>query len=374
MQTIASSASSASSASLASAAAARAARDPQALYAAFHRLRRDKRLRHRDAAAELGISECEAVAAGVGKQLDGGAVRLAGPWPELFEQLPALGPVMALTRNDSTVHEKTGRFEDMSHEGAVGLALGRDIDLRIFYARWAHGYAVSEEGATGVQRSLQIFDAQGTAIHKVFLREGSDLAAWFEFVERNADADQTPGQQVQPPAAPVTPSDDEDIDVAAFQAAWRAMTDTHEFFPLLRRFRLARTQALRLAPGDFAWRVNEGSARLVLQEAARSGMPIMCFVGNAGVIQIHTGPVQRVEVMGPWLNVLDPGFNLHLREDRIAAAWVVTKPTRDGAVTSLELFDAAGETMAMFFGERKPGRAELPAWRALTDILPRIDA
>jgi putative hemin transport protein len=360
--------------SSASSSTARALRDPQALYVDFHRLRRDKRLRHRDAAAELGISECEAVAAGVGKRLDSGAVRLAGPWPELFEQLPALGPVMALTRNDSTVHEKTGCFEDMSHEGAVGLALGRDIDLRIFYSRWAHGYAVSEETVTGVQRSLQFFDAQGTAIHKVFARDGSDLAAWHAFVERNADADQAPGQRVQPPAAPAAPASDEDVDVAAFQAAWRAMTDTHEFFPLLRRFRLARAQALRLAPGDFAWRVNEGSARLVLMEAAHSGMPIMCFVGNPGMIQIHTGPVHRVEVLGPWLNVLDPGFNLHLREDRIAAAWVVTKPTRDGAVTSLELFDAAGETMAMFFGERKPGRPELPAWRALTDLLPRIEA
>jgi putative hemin transport protein len=78
--------------------------------------------------------------------------------------------------------------------------------------------------------------------------------------------------------------------------------------------------------------------------------------------------------MEPWLNVLDPGFNLHLREDRIAMAWVVRKPTADGDVTSLELFDADGETLAMFFGERKPGRAELASWRALVDTLPRTAA
>jgi hypothetical protein len=46
--------------------------------------------------------------------------------------------------------------------------------------------------------------------------------------------------------------------------------------------------------------------------------------------------------MGPWLNVLDPGFNLHLREDLIASAWIVRKPTADGVVSSLELFDAGG--------------------------------
>jgi putative hemin transport protein len=115
------------------------------------------------------------------------------------------------------------------------------------------------------------------------------------------------------------------------------------------------------------------SIRLLLQDVARIGLPIMCFVGNPGMIQIHTGPVRRVEVMGDWLNVLDPGFNLHLREDRIAAAWVVRKPTSDGPVTSVELFDADGDTMAMFFGERKPGKRELPGWRAMVDALPRFE-
>ncbi|MCP2936632.1 hemin-degrading factor, partial [Salmonella enterica subsp. enterica serovar Typhimurium] len=84
----------------------------------------------------------------------------------------------------------------------------------------------------------------------------------------------------------------------------------------------------------------------------------MCFVGNPGMIQIHTGPVHRIEVMGPWLNVLDPGFNLHLRQDLVDQTWIVRKPTADGVVTSVELLDAAGETIALFFGERKPGKPE----------------
>jgi putative hemin transport protein len=350
-----------------------ALRDPQSLYAQFQRLRSERKLRHRDAAAALGVSECEAVASAVGRRGPLGSVRLAGPWPELFERLPQLGPVMALTRNETAVHEKTGCFGHMSHEGQVGLALGKDIDLRIFYARWAHGYAVSEETPQGIQRSLQFFDAQGTAIHKVFLGEASNLMSWLGLVDCNAHADQSPGQLVGPAAAPIPPPRDEEVDVAAFQQAWQTMTDTHEFFPLLRKFRLARTQALRLAPTDFAYRVAAASARLMLQQTSQQGTSIMCFVGNPGMIQIHTGPVQRIEAMGPWLNVLDPGFNLHLREDRIAAAWVVKKPTRDGVVTSLELFDAVGDTMAMFFGERKPGRPELPDWRALVESLPRLD-
>lgn len=347
---------------------------PHALLAAFQDLRRSRRLRHRDAAEALGVSEAEAIAAAVGARGDLTATRLSGPWPRLFERLPTLGEVMALTRNAHAVHEKVGRYEKMSHEGEVGLALGSAIDLRIFYGRWESAFAVTEATERGIQRSLQIFDVHGNAIHKVFLRPASDLAAWERFVAASAHADQSPLLVVEPmPARATPPGAAAAIDVAAFQNAWRALTDTHQFFPLLRRFGLTRTQALRLAPNDFAYRVGEGSARLLLTQAARHAIPIMVFVGNTGMIQIHTGLVHRIEVMAAWLSVLDQDFNLHLREDRVAAAWVVKKPTADGMVTSLELFDEAGETIALFFGARKPGVPERVEWRALVADLPEID-
>ena len=46
-------------------------------------------------------------------------------------------------------------------------------------------------------------------------------------------------------------------------------------------------------------------------------------------------------------------FNLHLREDRIAGTWVTRKPTVDGFVTAVEVFDKDGEAIVTFFGKRK---------------------
>ncbi len=346
--------------------------NPGVLYDRFLGLRKERKMRHRDAAQELGVPEGAAIAAAVGARGSLRAVRLKGPWPEMFEQVPMLGPVLALTRNETTVHEKTGQYEDMSHQGLVGLALGPAIDLRIFYLRWKQAYAVTEDSDKGEQRSLQVYDAQGNAVHKVFLRPESDLTAWFSFVEGNAHDNQAAGDDFSATAPEASFTPDAQVDVAAFHAAWMSMKDTHEFFPLLRKFNLDRTQALRLAPPDFAYRVGNDTARIMLEKAAAGGHSIMCFVGNPGMIQIHTGPVKRVEVMGTWLNVLDPGFSLHMREDRIAATWVVKKPTTDGVVTSIELFDAQGETMAMFFGERKPGKPELEDWRALVAGIARL--
>ena len=96
--------------------------------------------------------------------------------------------------------------------------------------------------------------------------------------------------------------------------------------------------------------------------ATRSPSPSIC---SPGCVQIHTGPVETLKTMGPWFNVLDPGFNLHLREDAIAHAWVVRKPTKDGIVTSLEIFDDRDRVIAIVFGKRKEGEPESEVWRGL---------
>jgi putative hemin transport protein len=147
------------------------------------------------------------------------------------------------------------------------------------------------------------------------------------------------------------------------------MKDTHDFFGLLRQFKLARTQGLRLADPEFVQAMPVAVVKDLLDLAASSSTPLMVFVGNPGMLQIHSGPIQKVVSIGAWINVMDPRFNLHLRRDSIAQAWLVRKPTADGIVTSVELFNDSGEAIAMFFGERKPGNPELSAWRILVDEL-----
>lgn len=337
----------------------------------FARLRRQSKARHRDIAEQLAISEGELVAAHAGLSLANGAVlgaeRLQADWPAIVAALEPLGEVMALTRNASCVHEKTGVYRKASHHHHVGLVLGGDIDLRVFYRQWAHGFAVRELGEKEVQRSLQFFDAAGQAVHKIFLKPQSELAAYDALVTRFAAADQAAGIAVAAPAPAPAELPDAQIDVAGFRAAWADLRDTHEFFTLLKTYTVSRLQGLRLAEARFVQQIDTSCVLDLLNDAARDKVSIMAFVGNAGMIQIHSGPVHKVAVMGPWINILDARFNLHLREDHVASAWVVKKPTVDGLVTSVELFDAKGDTIVMFFGERKPGTHELCEWRHIVD-------
>ncbi|MCB9732743.1 MAG: hemin-degrading factor [Deltaproteobacteria bacterium] len=324
--------------------------------------RASPRAHARDVAAAMGASEAELAAARVGDD----AIRLSGDWKRLLSELGAVGRVMGLTRNDSAVIEKEGVWEPVSFDGAVGLVLDEGLDLRLFMTHWRHGFVVAHETPGGVRHGLHFFDAHGDAVHKVYMTAETDADAFWALVERFRAVDQTqaaPALQPRPARAAERP--DDEVDVAGFQAAWLALEDTHDFFPLLRRYGVSRRQALRLAPPGHARPVPASALASALANAAATDLPIMVFVGSPGCIEIHSGPIARVKRLGCWLNVLDPGFNLHLREDHVAEAFVVRKPTRDGEVTSLELVDAQGDTIAMLFGKRKPGLAEDPRWRAL---------
>lgn len=316
------------------------------------------RTRIREIADMLNTSEAQLVGMNTGTTV----TRLGGDFQELLKEIQTIGYVMALTRNDDAVHERKGVYNHVSFDSHVGLVLDPDIDLRLFMMHWQFGFAVQE----GERKSLQFFDKSGTAVHKIYMVEGkSDLQAFEALVTKYKAADQSP--ELHTEAYPAEPAElpDSEIDREAFQQAWKDIKDTHEFFGITRKYKLTRTQALRLAPEGFVEQVDNEAARRVLNEAAAREVPIMVFVANRGCVQIHTGTVSKLLATGPWYNVLDPEFNLHLKEASIASSYIVKKPSADGIVTALEVFNKDGELIVQFFGKRKPGIPELESWRDL---------
>ena len=330
------------------------------LAARWNALRGEKpALRIRDAAATLGVSEAELVALGVGRT----ATPLKADWRGILNDMPEVGRVMCLTRNEHCVHERHGRFEGVDVKGPHGIVLGPDIDLRLFLGSWKHGFAVREPLKQGERLSLQFFDGAGDAVHKIYATEETDRPAFDALIARYTAAPDD--MKIVARTADTIDRPDAEIDVEGLRAAWLAMKDTHEFFGMLGKFKVGRVQALRLVGEDLARELPGRSLRAAFEAAAADGTPIMVFVGSHGCIQIHTGPVKRLVEAHGWFNVLDPDFNLHLREAGIARVFSVRKPTEDGIVTSIEAFDAHKRNILLMFGARKPGAPELEAWRAI---------
>lgn len=335
-------------------------------YLAYRGAHPKKRIR--DAARDLGVSEAEVLASFAGASV----VRLEPRFRDLWKRMGELGRIMSLTRNEYCVHERKGVFENIRVENPhVGFVAGPDIDLRMFFTHWAFGFAVFDDDGAGFKKSFQLFDREGTAVIKIFMLPESDHQAFERLTREFSEAEQGPAITVRPFVAYVEPPMPAGLDVEAFHRAWGALKDTHDFYPMIRKFKLSRHQAL-VWGGPFTRQVDLDTPEKLLRDAAASGMQIMVFTSSRGNIQIHSGAVRKILEIPGWINVMDPDFNLHLRTDGIHDVWAVKKPTADGWVHSLEVFDPAGELIVQFFGKRKPGIPESADWAAYVDILPAL--
>ena len=318
----------------------------------FTSLRLKEKMRHREIAERLQISEGELISAhvgiGVGAAADQSdeilqATRLRPDWSGIIGALESLGEVMALTRNGSCVHEKTGVYYPVSlktgkAQNQIGLVEGTEISLRLFYSQWAFGFAVVEKTGAEFQRSLQFYAADGMAIHKIFLKPQSKITGFNGLVSKFAES-------VQSSAMTIVKTDSLVEAIADSQLSQQPDA-------------LLATEESRLNLPDFP-------LQKLLEEIAKAKLSIKIIVSNRGASQSHLGPINHVEMRGPWLNILDPGFNLHLRADHIATSWRVKKLTAAGPETILQIMTAEGETIATIAAATTGEQSEPLEWTAL---------
>ena len=344
------------------------------------------KLQIRDAARALGASEAQLLATNIGKgvtrlQADGNQPR------EIMRAALDLGLVQAITRNENGVIETTGVASKFKQAGdkseqadakdpetearqrnIAGGYLGGQIDLRFHFENWKYAFAVEQAGRDGKPtRSLQFFDANGTAVHKIYLRNEPGVAVYDKLVANFRLPQQSAELNVLAVAPKAAEKPDAEIDVKEFQLAWKDMTDVHQFAQIMREFHLTREQALRLAPAGVVERVTPQALRTLLENAAKDKVAIMVFLGNEGLTQIYSGKIEKTMAAGGFFNVLDPDFNLHIRDTALRSGWVVKR----GGVTSVEFFDNDGTQVVSFFGVRERGKPQPQAWVDLAASLPK---
>ena len=325
----------------------------------------DKDLRDREFVKSRGISEAELVSAltTVGK-----AERLKVDIPQLLKNVHKLGEIMALTRNDYAVSEKKGLFQNVFPGSDVSMTLGQ-IDLRIFQNNWKFAFVRTMPVRDRIVDSLQFFDAYGEAVFKLYPEPTTDLDEWNKLVALlKVDATKEKLRVLR--ATPYNNSPIHNADIEEFRNRWRQMTDVHQLHDILKELKIGRHDAVKLVGSEFANEVRGDSVEILLQNAAERELPIMCFVGNKGCIQIFTGKIEKLKKIDGWFNILDEKFHLHLLTSGISRIWNVRKPTSDGYVSSLEVFDQNGEMIIQFFGKRSAGEQEREDWRSLLSELP----
>lgn len=328
----------------------------------------------RNLADLLNVSEAKILHSRVGKD---GSQRLSANIPDLLQALSTIGEVKAITRNEFAISQQIGQYDNAKFSSHAGLFLNpRGLDLRMFFAQWDSVFALNENISNGEHHSIQFFDKHGDALHKVYATEHTDMSAWNALIKQYA-TEHNPELIINK----VQPFSEQPINEALAQQLeqqWRSMTDVHQFFILLKNNNLSRQQVFRAVSDELAWQVPINSLSQLLSIAYEQQNEIMLFVGNRGCVQIFTGLIERLSPLFEedsginWLNVFNSNFTLHMIENGVTECWVTQKPTQDGFVTSLEVFDRNGNQIIQMYGQRTEGEPEQKIWRDQILSLPKI--
>ncbi len=263
--------------------------DTSCLLAAWERARAEG-LNNRAAAAKLGMSEAELIAAGCGRFV----TRLLPDALALLRSLPGLGEIKAVVRNPAAVIERAGTVQGVEANGVGAILVEADnFEMVCEIAQWKKGFALREDSTRGrgLKLSVQFFTAEGTSAAKFFLRPGGDVQAFAQLVGALASPDE---------------SSQESIDATAVE------------FSLPLQQRLAPT-----APGALL---------AFLQTAAQSRQALTFVARNRAACLSTSKTIERVKRSdrGGWVNVLDDEMDIHLHDDGIRYLRPVADPDADG--------------------------------------------
>lgn len=330
----------------------------------------EPRLRERDLAQRLGISEAAYLQAHIGL----GISRLKPAFENIMQSMALLEEVLLITRGDAVVHEITGSYRDLHVKNGIGIAMGQ-VDVRLFLRNWHYGFVLDEPYTQ--RRSLQFFDAYGVAVHKVFATDETDLMAWNRLVQTYVDHHDAGDMDIwMMPSPLIHDAQLSDSEIERYRQDWDALQEVHEFYELLKGYALDtnRIRAFELAGANRAYRLHTDSVEQLMTALSLNEVASKIIVGNSGCVQIFSGVIKQLVRYGKWFNVLDPHFNLHLDTDSISQVWLIKRPSRYGQITSIEAFDAQGETILTLFGVPDGITAEPDGWREVLNALPKLES
>ena len=317
------------------------------------------KVRARELASMLGVTEAQLVAAGC----DGGNTQLRCEYEAIFNDLSALGELLAITRNDAIVHEVHATYKDMKKRGNVGMFFEPSLDARFFFDRWFSVFAVNEKG----RHSIQFFDQQGQSAHKIYMLKDTDINRYNELVKKYRDPDKTK-EEINFPVTPlVAPGH---VDEEAIKASWSAMGSVHEGGGIIHKFALGDYQSAYKALGiEYAVEVEKKAVEEFIKNSSNVNQSMRIFVMNGASVQSYAGIMSECFISGPWFNILKKKFNLHLKTQALGHVWLVKKPVKNGIAVSMSILSQEGKEIMVISDSRSKVLGQSELWLGFVESL-----
>ena len=253
----------------------------------------NKRVRIRDAARELQTTEAELLST----EIDDNTYYLSiDNFQKFIEQVLSVDKLMFLIRSDIAVHEVTVDSCNMQLKNNCILDSDNSIILDFDRNLFKHVFYQIKNHANKNLRSFQIFDSNGNASLKIYLK-GKDESKF-----DNIGLKYKINYNYEIP--PVTHLNHKIANYHSDKKVNFYFTDYIE--------RDSRNQK----------KIKKESLRMILNSASDNKTPIQIHGIGPGSVQYYKGRIKNIVDYGPWINVIDRTFNLHLLEDKLGVSFL----------------------------------------------------
>ena len=267
------------------------------------------KVRIRDAAYQMKVSEAELLSTEINETV---SFLLIEDMTAFIKDILKVDKIMLLIRSDYVVHEKTiktknirledNQIIDLDKNGCKILDFNIDAFEYVFFQKKMH--------SNRELKSFQFFDKVGRAILKIYLK-GKDLGLFDEIelkykkiynYEMQSDLDINNSNLLDSKIKINLP-----YDTSNSKATCR--------------------------------NISVKSLRLILENASEMKIPIQIHALGLGTIQYHIDTVRNIVDYGPWINVIDQKFNLHVLGNGLTKASLVQYQFKDCQQYLINFFD-----------------------------------
>ena len=250
----------------------------------------NKKIRIRDAANQLGVSEADLLSTQIGENT---FLLSINDYSSFFKDIFSLDKIMLLIRSDSVVHEKIvepKNIEIKTNEFIYNHKPNCPIlkfDINLF----KHVFYESKEHQKTQLKSFQFFNSHGIAILKIYLK-GNDYLKFNEIGLKHR-ANKSYNFQLD---------NKTNLDFKSNIS----INDINLYF---------KDKIKDLKKTEY--HLNNNPLREILINASKLKIPIQIHAIGLGTIQYHRDVVKKIIDYGPWVNVIDKNFNLHVLEKNL---------------------------------------------------------
>ena len=273
----------------------------------------NKKVRIRDAANTLKISEASLLST----EIDEKTYFLhINNFEDFFNKILNIDRLMFLIRSDISVHEKVFNGADLQFKKNKFISKeDSDLILKFNKQLFKHSFFQKKKHGNRELRSFQIFDEIGNAIFKIYLK-GKDKSLFDQIALEYKTEYQYELQK----------ESDKGEMMRNVGANFLGTIDFY-FIPKNNAFEINDKK------------LNKNSLRNILIKASDSKLPIQIHGLGLGCTQYHYGLVKNIVDYGPWLNVIDKKFNLHILEKNLVKSSLYTYEVNKSQYYSVEFFD-----------------------------------